>query len=144
MGARCGKENGIFIGSIWECSLKDVESQNPKGRGGLWCGGLGGGNSCSKGREVECPVSSKVSGLGWASTLESEKWGRVNADEAGREAFWIRLWVFRFYYVCNGQTHRKLLNSGDALGFWQKALAAMTGWVEVGRSCRWRAPWKAA
>lgn len=59
------------------------------------------------------------------------------------EAFWIRRWIFRFYYVCRGQAHRKLLNSGDALGFWQKVLAAVPGWVEGGSSCRWRAPRKA-
>lgn len=29
------------------------------------------------------------------------------------------------------------LNSRDALGFWQKALAVENGWVGVGSGCRW-------
>lgn len=108
---------------------------------------LGDGNSCRKGREVECLMSLSVSGLGWASTLEyvealGEAGEGIIKMKLEGEAFWIRLWILRFYYVCNGQTHRKLLNSGDAPGFWQEALAAGTGWVGVGSSCRWRAPWK--
>lgn len=74
------------------------------------------------------------------------KWRRgegINGDEGRRGSILDKAVDFPILLCMSWASPSEALNSGDALGFWQKVLAAATGWVEVGSSCRWRAPRKA-
>lgn len=106
--------------STWECSHEDVQSQGPKGGGGLCPDVLSGGGRRGKGR-----TERSFRALVWprlrhpaVSAGRGEPEGRDSGEGRGAPHCTLYSWVDR----------RKLLNS--------IALAATIGWVGVGRGCR--------